>query len=104
MFMLGGCCTVSSGLPIGCTGLVALPQGPKTPTGAQIVPPTGARRNLCGPYNWTMDGSRKPSLQVLRMVSCSSNGCQRTPTFGTVALVLLLNHSSYRTPAVNSSA
>src|SRR5215471_11364220 len=71
--------------------------------GERVVPPTGPRRNLVGPNNWAIDGSRKPSPQVLRIVSCSSNGCQRTPTLGTAAFVSLFSHSSYRTPAVTSN-
>src|SRR5438552_9008106 len=71
--------------------------------GAHVVPPIGPRRNLRGPYNCTPDGSRKPSPQVLRRVRLSSTGCQRTPTFGTAALVSLFSHSSYRPPAENSS-
>src|SRR5438477_169615 len=50
-----------------------------------------------------MDGSRKPSPQVLRRVRLSSKGCQRTPTLGTAAFVSLFSHSSYRTPAENSN-
>src|SRR6266567_2236125 len=102
-FLLGSCSTVVSGLPISWTGLLALPQGPNTDTGAHVVPPTGARRNLSGPYNCTMEGSRKPSPHVLRRVRLSSNGCQRTPNLGTAALVSLFSHSSYRTPAENSN-
>src|SRR5213594_2098337 len=100
---LGSCSTVSSGLVTCWTSLVGLLQGPNTATGAQVVPPIGARRNLLGPYNCTMDGSRKPSPQVLRSVRLSSNGCQRTPNLGTAALVSLFSHSSYRTPAENSN-
>src|SRR5213595_702831 len=72
------------------------------PGGENPTKCTGPSKNLSGPYNWTIEGSRKPSPQVLRMVNCSSNVCQRTPTFGTAAFVSLFNHSSYRTPAVNS--
>src|SRR5213080_2907337 len=80
-------------------GVIMNPLGP----GARVGPAIGPRRNLRGPYNCTPDGSRKPSPQVLRSVRLSSNGCQRTPTFGTAALVSLLSHSSYRTPAENSN-
>src|SRR5437660_1715404 len=104
--LLGCCSTVVSGLVTlwkvgfeGSQGVLMNPLGP----GAHVVPPTGARRNLLGPYNCTMEGSRKPSPQVLRRVRLSSNGCQRTPTLGTAALVSLFSHSSYRTPAENSS-
>src|SRR6266704_4313165 len=92
---------VPSGWPMAWT--VSGVQGPNTATGAHVVPPIGARRNLLGPYNCTMDGSRKPSPQVLRIVRLSSDGCQRTPTLGTAAFVSLFNHSEYRTPAENSS-
>src|ERR1700757_2861196 len=102
-FLLGICSTVVSGFLMSWIWLLALPHGPNTATGAHVVPPTGARRNRLGPYNCTMEGSRKPSPQVLRSVRLSSNGCQRSPNLGTAALVSLLNHSSYRTPAEISS-
>src|SRR5207302_7319697 len=101
--LFGSCSTVSSGLVTSTAGLPGLPQGPKRATGAHVVPPIGARRNLLGPYNCTIDGSRKPSPQVLRKVRLSSKGCQRIPTLGTAALVSLFSHSSYRIPAENSS-
>src|SRR2546428_13953694 len=101
--LLGSCSIVVCGLGAYCTGLSSLPQGPNTFTGAQPTKCVGPRRNLRGPYNWTMDGSRKPSPQVLRRVRLSSKGCQRTPTLGTAAFVSLFSHSSYRTPAENSN-
>src|SRR6266480_6906207 len=109
--LLGCCSIVVSGLVVsthvgssgvqGITvvGILINPLGP----GGRVRPPMGPSRNLLGPYNWTMDGSRKPSPQVLRMVRLSSNGCQRTPTLGTAAFVSLFSHSLYRTPADSSS-
>src|SRR5437660_11427329 len=94
---------IVSGSTTSCTGLLLLPQGPNIATGAQPTKCAGPKRNLRGPYNCTPDGSRKPSPQVLRSVRLSSNGCQRTPTFGTAALVSLFSHSSYRTPAETSN-
>src|SRR5438094_3669295 len=99
-FLLGRFSMVVSGSVISA----AAAQGTKKPlTGGHVVPPIGPRRNLRGPYNWTMDGSRKPSPHVLRMVRLSSNGCQRSPTLGTAAFVSLFSHSLYRTPADSSS-
>src|SRR5439155_14604083 len=102
-FLLGNCSMVVSGSATSWTGFESLPQGPNTATGAQPTKCAGPRPNLRGPYNCTMDGSRKPSPHVLRRVRLSSNGCQRTPTLGTAALVSLFSHSSYRTPAENSN-
>src|SRR5438874_6117100 len=102
-FLLGSCSIVVCESSTSWTGLLSLPQGPKTASGAQPVKCDGRRANLVGTYNWTMDGSRKPSPQVLRRVRLSSKGCQRTPTLGTAAFVSLFSHSSYRTPAENSN-
>src|SRR6266567_8534149 len=91
-FLLGRFSMVVSGLvtlwKLGFEGSQGVLINPLAP-GAHVLPPSGPRTNLRGPYNWTMDGSRKPSPQVLRRVSCSSNGCQRTPTLGTAAFVSL---------------
>src|SRR5215469_16057754 len=108
--LLGGCWIVASGLvvstQVGSLGVHGTPFGPVRGTlinplgpGGRVKPPIGPRRNTVGPYNWTSDGSRKPSPQVLRRVRLSSNGCQRRPTLGTAAFVSLFSHSSYRTPA-----
>src|SRR5205807_5268154 len=104
--LLGRCSMVVSGLVVSwkvgfeaSQGVLIKPLAP----GAHVVPPIGPRRNLVGPYSWTMDGSRKPSPQVLRRVRLSSKGCQRIPTLGTAAFVSLFSHSSYRTPAENSN-
>src|SRR5437667_4803338 len=100
--LLGRCSMVVSGLVTSWEfshGLLIKPLAP----GEHVVPPIGPKRNLVGPYSWTIDGSRKPSPQVLRRVRLSSNGCQRIPTLGTAAFVSLFSHSSYRTPADNSS-
>src|SRR5207247_8578901 len=103
---LGRCSMVASGLvtswKVGFEGSQGVLINPLAP-GAHVVPPIGPRPNLVGPYNWTMDGSRNPSPQVLRRVRLSSNGCQRTATLGTAAFVSLFSHSEYRTPAENSS-
>src|SRR6266508_1982789 len=103
MFLLGSCSTVVAGSATSCRGFVGLPGGPKIAEGANPTKWAEASVNLLGPYNWTMDGSRKPSPQVLRRVRLSSKGCQRTPTLGTAAFVSLFSHSSYRTPAENSN-
>src|SRR5206468_9955126 len=102
-FLLGSCSIVVCDSSTSWTGFLSLPQGPKTASGAQPTKCDGSTRNLRGPYNWIMDGSRKPSPQVLRRVRLSSNGCQRTPSLGTAAFVSLFSHSSYRTPAENSN-
>src|SRR5437773_7347796 len=103
MALFGNWRTNVSGSSASWTGFVSLPQGPNTATGAQPTKFAGASRPLVGPYNMTIDGSRKPSPQVLRRVRLSSKGCQRTPTLGTAAFVSLFSHSSYRTPAENSN-
>src|SRR5204862_2384458 len=88
-FLLGSCSMVVSGSATFWSVPACSVPGGENPTKC-----TGPSKNLSGPYNWTIEGSRKPSPQVLRMVNCSSNGCQRTPTFGTAAFVSLFNHSS----------
>src|SRR6266513_6256108 len=103
MFLLGSCSTTVSASATSWSGFVGLLGGPKIAEGANPTKWAEASVNLTGPYNWTMDGSRKPSPQLLRMVRLSSNGCQRTPTLGTAAFVSLFSHPSYRTPAVSSS-
>src|SRR5919204_709524 len=103
MDLLGNCTTVVSGSGTSWSGFVGLPGGPKVAVGANPMKWAGAITPRLGPYNWTMDGSRKPSPHVLRRVRLSSKGCHRTPTLGTAALVSLFSHSSYRTPAENSN-
>src|SRR5260370_22946203 len=61
-----------------------------------------SKPKITGPYSSVSEGSTKPSPHVLRSVSCSSNGCQRTPTLGTNEFVSLLKASN-RLPAANSS-
>src|ERR1043166_411326 len=85
MSLLGSSSTGVSGSATSWSGLLSLPQGPNLATGAQPIKWAEANVNLLGPYNWTIDGSRNPSPQVLRSVRLSSNGCQRTPTLGTAA-------------------
>src|SRR5919204_1436484 len=100
--LLGNCSIMVSGSATSWSGLVGLPGGPKIALGANPTKWAGPRTNQNGPYNSSIEGSRKPSPQVLRRVSWSSNGCQRAPTLGTNALVSLFNHDSKRAPAVNS--
>src|SRR5438105_1115277 len=93
-FVSGTYTTVVSGFFTVCNGLLALPGGPKTAAGANPTKLVGASAKTVGPNNWPIEGSRKPSPQVLRMVRLSSNGCQRNPTLGTNAFVLLFFHAS----------
>src|SRR5437879_6634630 len=101
MVLLGRCSMVASGLvtswKVGfeaSQGVLIKPLAP----GAHVVPPIGPRRNLVGPYSWTMDGSRKPSPHVLRRVKLSSTGGQRIPTLVTAAFGWVVSHSSYPPP------
>src|SRR5437762_6384210 len=61
------------------------------------------KMKIGAPKRDASDGSMKPSPQVARMVSCSSNGCQRMPILGTRTLVSLFLKSSKRPEALNSS-
>src|SRR4051812_11491844 len=88
----------SSGCKLGLLDMTVVVSGSLVPR--KLV---GARPVVGEAYNSKSDGSRNPSPHVLRIVSVSSKGCQRSPNFGTRTLVSLFLKTSKRAAAVNSS-